>query len=141
MGLKVFVDSDVVISSIISSKGAAFLLLNEIDNLELFLSNVSLKELKLVIERFHLDKQKLNDLVNKRFTKVNLKETTKELKKTFEDYVLDINDAHIVAGAARSKTQFLISYNTRHFKADKLKEDFKIILTTPANLIQYLRSS
>ena len=45
MPLKVFVDSDVIISSLISSTGAACILLNQKD-LDLFISNVSLKELE-----------------------------------------------------------------------------------------------
>ena len=141
MSLKVFVDSDVVISSLISSKGAAFLLLNKTANLELFLSNASRLELEQVAERLHLDKQKLKNLADKRFTTIHLRETAGKLKTKFADYVLDSNDAHIVAGAVKANVQFLVSYNTKHFKADKLKEDFHIILTTPANLIQYLRSS
>ena len=59
-----------------------------------------------------------------------------KIKSEFKEYVLDINDAHIVVSARKASAQFLISYNTKHFKADK----FNIILTTPANLLQYLRS-
>jgi predicted nucleic acid-binding protein len=140
MPLKVFVDSDVIISSLISSTGAAFLLLNRTDKIQLFVSNVSMVELKKVVGRLDLSEKKLNDLIRSHFSRVQLKETVTKIKLELVEYVLDINDAHIVAGAQKANAQFLISYNTKHFKADKLKEKFNIILTTPANLLQYLRS-
>lgn len=140
MLLKVFVDSDVVISSLISSTGAAFLLLNQTKDLNLFVSNISIKELQEVSERLDLDQEQLKNLINNRFTVVQLKETIQQIKTTYLKYVLDTDDTHIVAGARIEKVQFLISYNTKHFKADRLKDDFNITLMTPANFLQYLRS-
>lgn len=140
MGLKVFVDTDVVISSLISPLGAAYLLLNQADNLDLFVSNVSVKEIEKVVIRLSLDRKAAKNLLDKRFSIVRLGETIEEVKTTFAEYVLDENDAHILAGAKAAHAHFLISYNVRHFKADAIKEDFKIILSTPANFLQYLRS-
>ncbi len=79
-------------------------------------------------------------MIEERIKIIILDETIDEIKLSFAEYVLDIDDAHIVAGAKKAKVQFLISYNTKHFKADKIKNDFDIILTTPSNLLQYLRS-
>lgn len=140
MAIKVFVDTDVVISSLISPQGAAFLLLNQTSELNLYVSSVSAGEIGELTKRLNLNEDKLANLIGKRFSIVQLKKTVEEMKTTFKDYVLDKDDSHIVAGAKEADAQFLISYNTRHFKADKLKEDFNIILTTPANLLQYLRS-
>lgn len=140
MPLKIFADSDVIISSLISSTGAAFLLLNQTDEIQSYISNVSLQELKIVVERLNLSEIKLNNLISNKFSIVQLNRSLNEVKSEFSKYVLDIDDAHIVAGAQEASAQFLISYNTKHFKADKLKEKFNLILTTPANLLQYLRS-
>ncbi len=140
MALKVFVDSDVVISSLISTTGAAFLILNQTDDLELFISNISNLELEKVTERLGLDTDRLKALIKERFTVIHLEEAIEKIKTNFAEYTFDIDDTHIVAGAKVAGIQFLISYNTKHFKADKLKEDFNIILTTPSNLLQYLRS-
>ena len=140
MALKVFVDSDVVISSLISSTGAAFLLLNQTTDIELFISNKSKEELEKVVDRLGLSSIELKQLIQTRVTTIHLEKTLKEIKKEFADHVLDIDDAHIVAGAKKAKVNFLISYKTKHFKADKIKDDFNIILTTPSNLLQYLRS-
>lgn len=140
MALKIFLDSDVVISSLISSSGAAYLLINHIKNLELYISNLSLKELEVVVERLKIDKNLLTELVNNRFQKVALKDANEKIKHQYKDYVLDIDDAHIVAGAKEAQVRFLISYNLRHYKLDKIKEDFGIIVLTPAQFLQYLRS-
>lgn len=140
MQLKVFVDTDVVISSLISPTGAAYLLLNQTDDLNLSVSNISIQELEEVTDRLSLDQERLKNLIDNRCSVVELKETREKIKNIFADYVLDSDDAHIVAGAKAAHAQFLTSYNTRHFKTDKLKADFNIILTTPANLLQYLRS-
>lgn len=140
MALKVFVDTDVVISSLISEQGAAFLLLTQTDELDLLVSNISVQEIEKVVKRLNLSSEKAKNLIHRRFSVFQLKETVKEIKISFADYVLDNGDAHIVAGAKSAQANFLISYNIRHFKRDKLKEDFNIILTTPANFLQYIRS-
>lgn len=138
MSLKIFVDSDVVISSLISTFGAAYFLVNS-ENLTLFISNLSFLELKIVTERLGIDRKKLNVLI-KRFNLVRLETTPERLKEKYKDYITDLNDAHIVAGAVKAKVKFLISYNIKHFKVDKIKRDLNIIVTTPAHLLQYLRS-
>jgi len=139
MSPKVFIDSDVVISSLISRKGAAHLLLNS-KNLEYFVSNLSIKELKIVTDRLDIDRLSLKNLIKNRFKLIELKETAKELKDKFNDYVSDVNDAHIIGGACEAGVKFLISYNIKDFNVDKIKKDFDIIVITPANFLQYLRS-
>ena len=127
------------ISSLISSTGAAYLLLH-LEDIDLFISNISLQELERVGDRLHLEKTRLENLVKQRLQLTVLAESVAELKDAYREYVLDIDDAHIVAGAKEAQVTFLVSYNTKHFKADKLKQDFNIILTTPAIMLQYLRS-
>ena len=139
--LKVFVDSDVVISSLLSKSGAAYILIHGTKlNLQLFISHVSYKELILVTERLGLSKNELMDLTRKKFKMAKLKTGLNKLKEEYADYVTDANDAHIVGGVVTAKARFLISYNLKHFKTDKIKADFGIIITSPALLLQYLRS-
>lgn len=140
MPIKVFVDSDVIISSLLSSSGAAFMLLNNSDNVELYLSNFSIIELERVIARLHIKPAKLNNLINTRLTVVEVGESYQAVQKQFADYVLDPHDAHIVAGGQQARATFLVSYNVRHFQAEKLKTDFPLIVMTPGNFLQYLRS-
>lgn len=72
--LKVFVDSDVVISSLMSEKGAAFSLLTEKHlKIKLFISNLSYKEQDIVARRLKIDEKRLQNLIGRRFTIVRLK--------------------------------------------------------------------
>lgn len=138
--LKVFVDSDVIISSLISKSGAAYLLIHKTDLL-LFISHISYKELKTVVERLKLDKKVLEKVIKNKFKMTKLPMSLFVIKERFKDYILDINDSHVIAGACQSKAKYLISYNLKHYKTDKIKSDFDILTTTPARFLQYLRSS
>ncbi len=138
--IKIFFDSDVVISSLISELGAAHYLLNRAENLKLIISNYSEKELKIVCTRLDISQAKLNKLVKEKFEFIKIDKSIKEIQHQFKDYTIDPNDAHIVAGAEFSQAKFLITYNLKHFKVDKIKKDLKVNILTPANLLQYLRS-
>lgn len=139
MKRKIFVDSDVVLSSLISSQGAAYFLLNEID-LNLFISKSSIQELERGVNKLNLDKLKLTDLVRKRLKTVKFIKKSNEIKKDFKDYVFDEDDAHIVAGARKAKAKLILSYNIKDFNTLKLKKVFNIAVLTPAQFLQYLRS-
>jgi len=134
-----FVDSDVVISSLISKLGAAYFLINE-TSLKFFISNISLKELKVVVKKLGLKNEALERLVKKQSYITSLKTDLKKIEEKYKDYVMDINDSHIIAGVVKSKVKFLITYNLRHFNVDKIKRDFDILIMTPARFLQYLRS-
>lgn len=136
---KVFVDSDVIVSSIISSKGAAFLLLDQ-QRVYYYISNKSHAEIKKVVERMNLDKKALSKLVKEKLKITKLEQSVDKIKGKYTEFVLDENDAHIVAGAVSTRADFLITYNQRHYKIEKIKRDFQIITYTPAQLLQYLRS-
>lgn len=126
--MKIFVDSDVVISSLISNTGAAYQLLNSNNDLIKIISNLSQKELKIVMARLKIDKpMPILEIIN-----------IKNIKK-YPVYSTGPNDSHIVAGADQSKSRFLITYNLKHYKIDKIKQDLDIIVMTPGTFLQYLR--
>jgi len=62
VSLKVFVDSDVIISSLLSSSGAAHFLLHNTDAVKPCISNLSLQEIRIVVERLAIDSKKLASL-------------------------------------------------------------------------------
>lgn len=136
---RIFIDSDVVISSLISSTGAAHLLLNKRKS-KFIISNISQKELEEVTKRLNLNKGKLASLIKKKLKTVRLAANLEKINKDFKDYILDPNDIHIIAGAVKAKAQFLLSYNIRHFKRQEINKDLGIIVLTPAQYLQYLRS-
>ncbi len=138
--IRVFVDSDVVIASLMSTTGAADMLLHNTEGIELYVSNFSVEELERVVSRLKLDQEKLHKLLNTRFSFVKINQPLKKIREEFADYIRDINDAHIVAGAKEAKVTYIVTYNIRHFETNKLSQDFQIILLTPGLFLQYLRS-
>lgn len=138
ISFSIFLDSDVVISSVISNKGAAFAVVCS-TLLTKYISDLSLKEINEVGNRLNLPLAKL-----KKHTSLcsltEISETTVTIKNTYALYCSDPFDAHIVAGAVTAEVRFLITYNIKHFNRRKIKEDFGILVITPGQLLQYLRS-
>lgn len=138
--IRVFIDSDVVVSSLISTSGAAYMLLYNTQEVQLHVSNFSVLELKKVVDRLQLDSEKLQKVISTRLATVTVRQSYKDVQKEFARYVRGVDDAHIVASTKEAKATFLVSYNIRHFESEKLKQDFQIILLTPGLFLQYLRS-
>ncbi len=138
--IRVFVDSDVIISSLISRSGAAFTLISHTEQVKLYISNYSVSELNKVVDRLHLQQEELHNIIKTRLTAVKIDQTYKKVQLQFADYVRDSDDAHVVAGAKEARVSFLVSYNVRHFNTEKLRQDLQIILLTPGLFLQYLRS-
>jgi len=137
--MKIFVDSDVIISSLLSEKGASYMLINE-KSLTLTISNLSIIEIEIVIKRLGLKLDNFYSILN-RFQTITLEYPPNRKKgEDFGKYVLDKNDAHIIAGAINSSARFLITYNVKDFKTDKIKNDLDIIIMTPGRFLQYLRN-
>lgn len=138
MSLHVFLDSDVVISSILSEKGVASAIINEKD-IKFFISNISTIELDRVCKELNIASSKLHIVKNK-FSQINLKNSIKEIKDEFGKYVNGENDSHILAGAVVAKARFLITYNIKDYKTDKILDKFNILVVAPGQFLQYLRS-
>jgi predicted nucleic acid-binding protein len=133
--MRVFIDSDVVISSLLSSRGAAYILLNAA-GVTRIISTASVKELRVVCKRLNIPGDALDALIQKRFMVASIRGKTQD----YQIYVTDPNDSHIIAGAVSAKTPYLLSYNLKHFKVEKIKNDLEILLMTPALFLQYMRS-
>lgn len=134
--LSVFLDSDVLVSSCLSDTGAASLLLNQ-DTLIKFYTNIQEKELQIVFKRLSISPTKLSETLQK-CALIDLKSPNLNLYST---HTTDLNDRHIVAGAVASNTRCLISYNIKHFQIETIKRDFGINTLTPAQFLQFLRST
>jgi predicted nucleic acid-binding protein len=139
MPLKVFIDTDVLITSLISKTGASYFLIKK-TNVKLVASNFSKDEAYRVVKRLNLSKTSLDKTLKNRFSSTTIKEPMKKVKTKYQKYVLDINDAHIVAGAKEAQAKFLITYNIKHFDVEKIKNDLKILVMRPAQFLQYTRS-
>ena len=136
--MRIFLDSDVIISSLLSSSGASHFLIHQ-TQVKLLISSISHKELKVVIKRLNIEPSKLKDLVNKKFEVLKINNSQEDIKQKYMDFVVDIGDANIVAGANKGNSKYLITYNLKHFKKDKIKNELDISIMTPALFLQYLR--
>lgn len=139
--MKVYVDSDVVISSLLSKKGAGYFLLHkqrDEKKLQLYISNWSKKEIEKVSRRLEIPSKPSEAF--RAFELIRLGSDVKKLKKEFGQYTNDPNDSHIIAGLAKSKADFLVTYNFRDYKVEKIKRELNAIVTTPGKLLQYLRT-
>lgn len=136
--LSVFVDTDVIVSSLISNQGAAHKLINKSDT-ELHTSNLALQQQNKVCKKLDLNSTKLTN-IQKSFKSTTLPRGVTQQNQKYNKYVKDANDSHIVAGAVNSGSQFIITYNTKHYQLNKLKTDFDIIVLTPGQYLQYQRS-
>ena len=132
----VYLDSDVLVSSYLSFTGAASLLLNQ-DNLVKFYTNIQENELKIVFERLSIEPIQLFQTL-KKCTRITLKSLNLDL---YSRYTIDQNDRHIIAGAVASDSKYLISYNLKHFRLETIKRDFSINTLSPAQFLQFLRST
>lgn len=86
-----------------------------------------------------IEEKKVESLVQKRFEILARLNSQRKIKQEYWRYVTDINDAHIIAGAHAAKADFLISYNLKHYKLDKIRSELGIVILTPAMFLQYLR--
>lgn len=129
--VKVFVDSDVVISSLLSSKGASSFLINNQSG-RFIISNISRVELERVAGRLGIAIDRLKELIKNKLRVIRINADLPTIQRDFQNYTTDLDDAHIVAGAKQAKAKFLITYNLRHFKAavEKLTLDARNLLNT-----------
>ncbi len=139
MPLRVFVDSDVIISSLISKTGAAYFLMND-TRFSRFVSDVSVVELIRVASELKLSQAVLRRVLKTQCVMVPLDIKREIMFKRLNKYTRDANDSHVVAGAKAAKAQFLVTYNTKHFQTEKIREELGITVLPPAFLLQYLRS-
>lgn len=132
--IKAFIDTDVVISSLISKLGAAYLLVNN-PQINKFISNLSQREIYRVMEKLKIT----TDLNLESFQFITLPPSLDSYSNQFQNYVLDPNDCHILAGAVQGGCQYLVTYNLKHYRINLIKSGLSIQTLTPAQLLQILR--
>ncbi len=136
-GSEAFIDSDVVISSLLSDRGAAYLLLSNYTE-HCIVSSQSVEELERVVTGEKLSLTELQHrLLGIRTVPLGL--TTEECAQRYAQFVLDPNDAHIIAGAVIAKARFLITYNVKDYVDTLIKNKLGVVVLRPGNYLQYVR--
>ncbi|OGY19300.1 MAG: hypothetical protein A3A65_04225 [Candidatus Chisholmbacteria bacterium RIFCSPLOWO2_01_FULL_49_14] len=136
--IQVFLDTDVVISALLSQTGASYEILNNPQIIKNISKTVK-KEVKEVVKRLNIKSQKVKVIYTKIKTS-SLHLTKKQVLERYGYFVIDEKDSQIVAGAERAKTKFLLTYNLKHYRVDKIKAELGITVVKPGNFLQYLRS-
>ncbi|PIQ73573.1 hypothetical protein COV58_01745 [Candidatus Roizmanbacteria bacterium CG11_big_fil_rev_8_21_14_0_20_36_8] len=139
--MRIFLDSDTIISSIISDSGASYHVLQYIIKYDAqgFYSNISEIEILRVAEKLILQKENVQRNLDILKT-IHLPLVSLEYFQKYHKYVNDSFDGHIVAAAVHSKVRFLLTYNSKDYNREKIKRDFDIIVLTPGVFLQYVRS-
>jgi len=136
--IKVFLDTDVLISALLSQKGASYKLIND-TKFKKIISKTITEETNEVSRRENINKGAVRAILKK--TKITSLFLSKEkLLKTYSKYVFDEEDSHVVAGAYISKSNFLLTHNIKHYHVVKIKNDRGIKVMRPGDFLQYLRS-
>lgn len=133
----IFLDSDVIVAALLSKKGASSEIIKN-NEFTKFASKTIKKEVEEVVKRLPID---ITD--NKLFETIHiitLDINRGRLAKKYFAYVSDLEDSHVVAGAERSKSSFLLTHNLKHYKTDLIEQKLKIVVLNPGQFLQYLRS-
>ncbi|OGY15795.1 MAG: hypothetical protein A2784_01590 [Candidatus Chisholmbacteria bacterium RIFCSPHIGHO2_01_FULL_48_12] len=136
--IQVFLDTDVIISGLLSKTGAAFEIIKH-PAVKKTISKAVKREIVTVTKRLKIRSHKSKALV-KDMSVVALELTKSRLTKDYQRFVSDRQDCHVVAGAKASKSGFLLTHNLKHYQVDKIKTDLGIMVLKPGNFLQYLRS-
>lgn len=136
--IKVFLDTDVLISALLSDKGASYKLINEM-KVKMIISKAIVAEITEVARREDIDKAAVRTILKK--TKlIHLLFPKQKILQKYSKYVFDEQDSHVIAGAHISKSDFLLTHNIRHYHVVKIKNDLGIKVFRPGDFLQYLRS-
>lgn len=136
--IKIFLDIDVLISALLSDKGASYKLIND-SKFKKIISKTITEEINEVSRRENIRKEKVRAILTKT-KKTPLFLSKEKLLKKYSKYVFDVEDSHVVAGAYISKSTFLLTHNIRHYHVIKIKNDLGIKVMRPGDFLQYLRS-
>ncbi len=136
--IQAFLDTDIIIASLLSEKGASYGIIKN-PTIDKIVSEFIEKETEEVCKRLNID-IKNSENVFKDMKILSIGSTKPSILKNYKDFVFDENDTHVIAGAHKSKSKFLLTHNIKHFKIDRIKAKLGIITLKPGNFLQYLRS-
>ena len=134
--VKVFVDTNLLVSALISQKGASYEIVQNSNIVKIISPTVS-KELTEVSKKFRFRNKDVETILKHlSLKKVSLKK--EKLEEIYSRYVIDPKDTHVLSSAKESKTKFLLTYNIKHFRVEKINNDFGIIVIKPEiNFFQF----
>ena len=142
--IKVFLDSSAVIAGVISSTGAArvLLVMSEIGQIETFISEQVIVESERSLARkvpqaLPEFRQTIKDV----HPKIIRNPTQKEIEKNLY-LIADPEDVPILLAAMKANVDFLATHNRKHFLDDpKVAERSGLKMGTPGDVLAWIREN
>ncbi len=110
--IKVFLDTDVIISALLSKTGASFEIIKN-PKIDKIVSTGIEREVAEVAKRLKIDRKDVKGVL-KNCKTISLGLIKKNIINKYSNHVLDKEDAHVVAGADLSESKFLLTHNIKH---------------------------
>jgi len=142
--MNIVLDSDVVISALISTKRAGNFILRKILNNEkqvkIITTTQQIKEIEKVLKSPQFVWRQDLKLWQKFKLKTQKVKLNQKLSKQALGFVNDTADCHILTSCLVGKTNFLLTYNLKDYKIKKIKNKFNLKVVNPGYFIQFLRT-
>jgi len=142
--IRVFLDSSAVIAGVISSTGAArvLLVMSENGQIETFISEQVITESERSIARKAPQAlPELRQTLKDAGLKVVHKPTYKEIKENLY-LIADPDDVPILLAAMKAHVDYLATHNRKHFLNDpRVAERAGIIIGTPGDVLAWIREN
>ncbi len=136
--IKVFLDTDVIISALLSKTGASFEIIKN-PKIDKIVSTGIEREVAEVAKRLKIDRKDVKGVL-KNCKTISLGLIKKNIINKYSNHVLDKEDAHVVAGADLSESKFLLTHNIKHYRVNRINNNLRVIVLRPGPFLQYLRS-
>ena len=141
---RIVIDTNVIFSSLLKSEGVTRLVLTLIkqrEDVEIFVPKSIYKEIQKyrfeIARRAKISTRLLDLFIKTIFDKITVVDVEESFLKRAKNYVRDKSDIPFVAVCLKTKSNFLLTFNTKDFKIDKLKR-VGIQVLTPVEFLSYL---
>lgn len=135
--MRIFFDASVIIASLLSSTGGSSKLLEYVKAGRLvgITSQTALEEVLGKTRKIKKSKEEIENFVIKNGLMVRKSITFKEIAPY--QGLVDVEDAHLIAGAALTKSSYLVTLDKRHLlRSDIQKRFLPLQIVSPKDLLE-----
>lgn len=138
--MRVFFDASVIIASLLSSTGGSSKLFQYVKANQLVgvTSQTAIDEVLEKTEKIKKSKEEIEEFIAKSGLMVRKSITVKEIAP-YEN-LIDVEDAHLVAGAMLTKSTHLVSLDKKHILRENIKSKFlPLRIVSPKELLEEIK--
>ncbi len=137
--MRVFFDASVIIASILSSTGGSALLIEYIKKGKIIgiSSQTAIEEVLEKEKKIKKTRKETEDFISMSGLMIRKSITTEEIE-VYKDLV-DIEDAHLIAGAILTKCDYLASLDKKHLLREEIGKKFlPLKIVAPGTLLEWM---